>query len=52
MKGCLAKYGQMSNYSRSISNSEHLKKFKEIKPDYVLKKFSDILKVVDRESKS
>lgn len=52
MKGCLAKYGQMSNYSKSISNAEHLKKFKEIKPDYVLKKFSDILKVVDRESKS
>jgi HAD superfamily hydrolase (TIGR01509 family) len=45
MKACLAKYGQLTHYTKSMSDAYHLKKFKA-KPDYVLRKFEDILKVV------
>ncbi len=50
MKACLAKYGQLNSYTTSMSDAYHKKKYKA-KPDYVLKQFSDIIKVVDTLNK-
>ena len=49
MKGCLAKYGSLNHFTKSMSDASHLKKVK-CKPNYVLKKFSDILEVVENSN--
>ena len=47
MTSCLAKYGQMSKYTKTFSDKAHLKKY-NIKPDYSLNKFEDIVKIVKK----
>ena len=47
MVACLAKYGAPSNNDKKILSPSHLKKCK-IKPDFVLKEFKNIIKVVEK----
>lgn len=44
---CLAKYGEIKDYEKKLSDKEHLKNYKT-KPDFVLNYFQDILKVIDK----
>jgi HAD superfamily hydrolase (TIGR02253 family) len=49
MKGCLAHYGRLNKFTKTMSDKNHLKKVK-CKPNYVLKKFPDILEVVENSN--